>query len=219
MKRFFIILTLLTLLSGVVAAQETSKGVVARSADNQSVTARGTENQGKPEKKVRNEFAITLAPRIYVGTAIYTDMIGGAVGIDYALNRLMGPIDLDFGVNYAYMVDKKNDSGNIITSMDIQVPISLRYGLIAGKSRILFYAGPLVEYGISLTQKTSDGAVTDMYQGNYNRMDIMGGGGIGLVAGRHFRLTIDAYYGFMSRRKTISTANNIQTSLGISFLF
>ena len=155
---------------------------------------------------------------------------GFYAGFDY--NVPVGDVlGLSAGVNFEYLMSKDYSLGSYISGdfkeQYINAPIRLNLGFdVADGFRFLAFAGPTFSY--ALTGQVSAGSLSyDLYKNsNYNRFDVLVGGGVGFELMDRVRLTAGYDFGMFNKYPKNSdgsessiTLNRNRIHAGIAFLF
>lgn len=162
---------------------------------------------------------------------------GFYAGLEYSVpvGEVFG---LSAGVNYEYLMSKNYNVGGIsgdLKEQYINVPVRLNVGFHLGDdARVFIFGGPTFNYALAgqvdLGVKVGSfevGGKYDMYKdGNYNRFDVMVGGGVGLDLMERFRVTAGYDFGMFNKLPKASDGSEPSSKLtrnqlhaGIAFLF
>lgn len=177
--------------------------------------------------------------RTKVGSNITTVPSNGVyAGIDYNITEGNGG-GISVGANFSYLIATKSGKGSFaginlggkatVEEMYLDIPVNFNYSMPLGNDMKAFiFAGPTFSLGLSSTIK-GEGSILgisvetgkrDNYADeDYNRFDILLGGGIGVDYGQlRFKLGYNA--GMLNRYNAENfkqTRNLLQ--LGVAFLF
>ena len=163
---------------------------------------------------------------------------GFYVGGDYTISEGVG-FGLSVGAYYSYITSTSSASTSIfginigasskVEEMYLDMPVHFNYSIgLSPSTRAFVYAGPTFSYGISSTTELSASVGTvggntgknDNYaDGDYNRFDILVGGGAGLDFGK-LRLTVGYDLGMLNRYPADNyTQKRDVLHAGIGFVF
>ncbi|MBP5218100.1 MAG: PorT family protein [Bacteroidales bacterium] len=132
------------------------------------------------------------------------------------------------GVYFAYMTDKDVDiyvaSGDLVESyLEIPLDLNMKFPIADGLNGVI-YAGPTFAYGVA--SKINSGSTTiDLYDGtisnylDYNRIDVLAGGGIGVEFENMVRFDVGYDFGLLNRGGSTVGVHRNQLHAGVAFLF
>ena len=132
------------------------------------------------------------------------------------------------GVYFAYMTDKDVDiyvaSGDLVESyLEIPLDLNLKFPIADGLNGVI-YAGPTFAYGVA--SKVNSGSTTiDLYDGtisnylDYNRIDVLAGGGIGVEFENMVRFDVGYDFGLLNRGGSTVGVHRNQLHAGVAFMF
>lgn len=150
---------------------------------------------------------------------------GGSYNIELVNGIAVAP-----GVEFA-MLNYKKDDNNYQKENYLAIPILFNYGFeIADGFKLVPYLGPTISYGISSKAKlggtlfgiTASTGEMDLYDDtDYNKLDILIGGGVALDVMNMVRAFVGYNQGLLNRNND-SDGNVIKTSglnFGVAYLF
>lgn len=186
---------------------------------------------------VNNQATTTVGNSISTSTTngFYVE---GGYGIPLA-----GAFSVTPAIRYTFLGSSK-DNGIVVFGQSLSgsskliehyvgIPIMLDYGFdIGGVAKISLFAGPTFNYGVSSKLTTSASAnilgislgtgnsVSDLYDGgNYNRFDVLVGGGIGVEI-ENVGLKVGYHYGVLDRYASDnSSLHDAQLLIGATLKF
>ncbi len=132
------------------------------------------------------------------------------------------------GVYFAYMTDKDVDiyvaSGDLVESyLEIPLDLNMKFPIADGLNGVI-YAGPTFAYGVA--SKINSGSTTiDLYDGtisnylDYNRIDVLAGGGIGVEFENMVRFDVGYDFGLLNRGGSTVGVHRNQLHAGVAFIF
>lgn len=141
--------------------------------------------------------------------------IGGLyVNADYNL-PIASDICVAPGIAFSYVTSSKNDDDFAMTYLD--VPVNFNYAFpLADGFKLGVYAGPTLSLGVTGT--ASDGNI-DLYKDlDYNRFDILVGGGIALDVMDMIRVSVGYNKGLLARIEN-SDVKIGGVHFGVAYLF
>lgn len=158
---------------------------------------------------------------------------GFYAGASYNLPIGTSGLGIAPGLYFAYMTDKDVNvsvadftliSGDLTESyLEVPIDLNMKFPISDGLNGVI-YAGPTLSYGISSKVKT--GSVDlDMYDGtvanylDYNRFEVLAGGGIGLEFENMVRFDVGYDFGLLNRGGSTVAVHRNQLHAGVAFLF
>ena len=156
-----------------------------------------------------------------MGDVTHTETIGGFyVNADYniALGEALGVAP---GVAIDYLSKTKNDVKTTLINLDI--PVMINYAIpVADIIKIVPFAGPTVQFGISGKAKAGDNTL-DLYGDNQDnsRLQIYVGGGVAVEIAEILRAHVGYDLGLLNRYTGDGdiTVKNNGLHFGVSYLF
>ena len=137
------------------------------------------------------------------------------------------------GIYFGYMTDKDLDisiagtsliKGDLTESyLQIPLDINMKFPIAEGLNGVI-YAGPSFSYGVASKVK-SGSTEFDMYDGtianylDYNRIEVLAGGGIGVEFENMVRFDVGYDFGLLNRGGSTVGVHRNQIHAGVAFMF
>lgn len=146
-------------------------------------------------------------------------------------------LSLNPGIYYEFLTAKDGLSFGSLASVSgkttehyVNVPLQLSLSLpLAPTFKMFLYGGPTANIGIASTTKVTgrvlgfegeESKVNNYEKGEYNRFDIMLGGGIGAEVAKRVRLTVGYDFGMLNRAKNSDDVlKRNRLTAGAAFIF
>lgn len=163
-----------------------------------------------------------------IKTSHNANLNGFYAGASYNIPVGTSGLGIAPGVYFAYMTDKDVDiyvaSGNLVESyLEIPLDLNLKFPIADGLNGVI-YAGPTFAYGVA--SKVNSGSTTiDLYDGtisnylDYNRIDVLAGGGIGVEFENMVRFDVGYDFGLLNRGGSTVGVHRNQLHAGVAFMF
>ncbi len=163
-----------------------------------------------------------------IKTSHNANLNGFYAGASYNIPVGTSGLGIAPGVYFAYMTDKDVDiyvaSGDIVESyLEIPLDLNLKFPIADGLNGVI-YAGPTFAYGVA--SKVNSGSTTiDLYDGtisnylDYNRIDVLAGGGIGVEFENMVRFDVGYDFGLLNRGGSTVGVHRNQLHAGVAFMF
>ena len=165
----------------------------------------------------KNELTATKG-----GSSSNIDYGGFYAGVDYTL-PISGAFSVTPGVVLSFPAHKEELLGVSSTTSEtyLDVPVMFNYGFkLAGIIGIYPYAGPTLSLGLASKTKTGSYSVDNYKESDYNRFDLMIGGGVALVLTDMVRVSVGYNYGLLDLNKSeLLTIHNNGIHFGVAYLF
>lgn len=164
---------------------------------------------------------------------------GFYINADYTIAKLLGPVDLNFGIGYKLLGNTEKDeplAGMTLrattTFHNLSIPVRFRYSHDFGIFKAFVFAGPKAEVTLagSVKEVTKSGKNTtttiyDFFEGDgFGRFQLYLGAGLGAEFMDHFRATISYDGGLLNRNKGDNRKNYryntpAQLNVGVAYVF
>ena len=163
-----------------------------------------------------------------IKTSHNANLNGFYAGASYNIPVGTSGLGIAPGVYFAYMTDKDVDiyvaSGDLVESyLEIPLDLTLKFPIADGLNGVI-YAGPTFAYGVA--SKVNSGSTTiDLYDGtisnylDYNRIDVLAGGGIGVEFENMVRFDVGYDFGLLNRGGSTVAVHRNQLHAGVAFMF
>ena len=163
-----------------------------------------------------------------IKTSHNANLNGFYAGASYNIPVGTSGLGIAPGVYFAYMTDKDVDiyvaSGDLVESyLEIPLDLNLKFPIADGLNGVI-YAGPTFAYGVA--SKVNSGSTTiDLYDGtisnylDYNRIDVLAGGGIGVEFENMVRFDVGYDFGLLNRGGSTVGVHRNQLHAGVAFMF
>ncbi len=163
-----------------------------------------------------------------IKTSHNANLNGFYAGASYNIPVGTSGLGIAPGVYFAYMTDKDVDiyvaSGDLVESyLEIPLDLNLKFPIADGLNGVI-YAGPTFAYGVA--SKVNSGSTTiDLYDGtisnylDYNRIDVLAGGGIGVEFENMVRFDVGYDFGLLNRGGSTIGVHRNQLHAGVAFMF
>ena len=163
-----------------------------------------------------------------IKTSHNANLNGFYAGASYNIPVGTSGLGIAPGVYFAYMTDKDVDiyvaSGDLVESyLEIPLDLNLKFPIADGLNGVI-YAGPTFAYGVA--SKVNSGSTTiDLYDGtisnylDYNRIDVLAGGGIGAEFENMVRFDVGYDFGLLNRGGSTVGVHRNQLHAGVAFMF
>ena len=163
-----------------------------------------------------------------IKTSHNANLNGFYAGASYNIPVGTSGLGIAPGVYFAYMTDKDVDiyvaSGDLVESyLEIPLDLNLKFPIADGLNGVI-YAGPTFAYGVA--SKFNSGSTTiDLYDGtisnylDYNRIDVLAGGGIGVEFENMVRFDVGYDFGLLNRGGSTVGVHRNQLHAGVAFIF
>ena len=163
-----------------------------------------------------------------IKTSHNANLNGFYAGASYNIPVGTSGLGIAPGVYFAYMTDKDVDiyvaSGDLVESyLEIPLDLNLKFPIADGLNGVI-YAGPTFAYGVA--SKFNSGSTTiDLYDGtisnylDYNRIDVLAGGGIGVEFENMVRFDVGYDFGLLNRGGSTVGVHRNQLHAGVAFMF
>ena len=163
-----------------------------------------------------------------IKTSHNANLNGFYAGASYNIPVGTSGLGIAPGVYFAYMTDKDVDiyvaSGDLVESyLEIPLDLNLKFPIADGLNGVI-YAGPTFAYGVA--SKVNSGNTTiDLYDGtisnylDYNRIDVLAGGGIGVEFENMVRFDVGYDFGLLNRGGSTVGVHRNQLHAGVAFMF
>ena len=163
-----------------------------------------------------------------IKTSHNANLNGFYAGASYNIPVGTSGLGIAPGVYFAYMTDKDVDiyvaSGDLVESyLEIPLDLNLKFPIADGLNGVI-YAGPTFAYGVA--SKVNSGSTTiDLYDGtisnylDYNRIDVLAGGGIGVEFENMVRFDVGYDFGLLNRGGSTVAVHRNQLHAGVAFMF
>lgn len=163
-----------------------------------------------------------------IKTSHNANLNGFYAGASYNIPVGTSGLGIAPGVYFAYLTDKDVDiyvaSGDLVESyLEIPLDLNLKFPIADGLNGVI-YAGPTFAYGVA--SKVNSGSTTiDLYDGtisnylDYNRIDVLAGGGIGVEFENMVRFDVGYDFGLLNRGGSTVGVHRNQLHAGVAFMF
>ena len=163
-----------------------------------------------------------------IKTSHNANLNGFYAGASYNIPVGTSGLGIAPGVYFAYMTDKDVDiyvaSGDLVESyLEIPLDLNLKFPIADGLNGVI-YAGPTFAYGVA--SKVNSGSTTiDLYDGtisnylDYNRIDVLAGGGVGVEFENMVRFDVGYDFGLLNRGGSTVGVHRNQLHAGVAFMF
>ena len=167
---------------------------------------------------------------------VTADLFGGTLGVSYEIPIVEGTLGFAPGLQFGYFTKGDvniYDYANVsFTETYLAAPLDLNLKFpISEDIKLMLVAGPTLDLGLTSRVKEKASSLEyDIYSGklsgytNYNRFDVLLGGGFGIDVMDAVRFTVRYDYGVVNRNGGNLTSGFLkihrsQLKLGVGFLF
>ena len=161
-----------------------------------------------------------------IKTSHNANLNGFYAGASYNIPVGTSGLGIAPGVYFAYMTDKDVDiyvaSGDLVESyLEIPLDLNLKFPIADGLNGVI-YAGPTFAYG-GASKGNSGSTTIDLYDGtisnylDYNRIDVLAGGGIGVEFENMVRFDVGYDFGLLNRGGSTVGVHRNQLHAGVAF--